>query len=458
MSTWKWRTLGQEFGPVDIADLSELLANGTLAQDDEVCPSGSKTWQRAAAVPELKRFCVSNPDPPATIAKSAPIATSPLPEVAHRVPTKSASRPSESKRVTTGVLAASQETSLSPMPATAKSAAPAVRQPLPRLSANSTLTTTVALAGIVLACILGVVGIRYYVMRPLVIPLVWHKKPIDCIAFSPDGRWIATAGDDNALCLWSASDGTLRRTIQGHQGHIMAVNFSPDSQRVITGAQDNTAKVWDVERGIEVFTLHGHDKRVDGAAFSSDGTLIATGAWDESVRIWDASTGKLVRKFQTHLVNCLCFSPDNKTIATCSWDWTIRLYDVATGHQKRAFVGHRNGIHGVAFHPDGQQLVSASEDGTIRIWNVETGKQVLKLEGHTGPAYDAVFTPDGRRVVSSGKDRTVKVWNLVTAMEIQTLSEHPGDVRCVACSPDGRTLASGGSEATSLLWKRYLSR
>ncbi|MEK6263103.1 MAG: GYF domain-containing protein [Planctomycetota bacterium] len=453
-----WRTLGQEFGPVEITALNELLKSGTISPDDEVCRGESENWQRVATVPELQKFCTPNLSREVSTEKS-PEAIKKSSATTSVAPVKPISSPPESKPLATEVIS-TQHQAVPPKsvqsPVTVIPQVQATRRPLPPLPTDSTRVTTFALVGIVLACILGVVGIRYYIMRPLVIPLVWHKRPIDCIAFSPDGRWIATGGDDNALCLWSASDGTLRRTIQGHQGHIMAVAFSPDSQRVITGAQDNTAKVWDVERGVEVFTLHGHKKRVDGAAFSPDGTLFATGSWDESVRIWEASTGKLVRDFKTQLVNCLCFSPDSKTIATCSWDWTVRTYDVATGKQRRAFVGHGNGIHSVAFRPDGQQLVSASEDRTIRIWNVETGKQVLKLEGHAGPAYDALFTPDGKRVISCGKDQTIKVWNLEIAMESKTLTKHPGDVRCVACSPDGRTIASGGAEATSLLWKRYL--
>lgn len=451
MSNWMWRSLGQEFGPVEITALNELVVSGTIGPDDEVCRSGSEKWQRVATVPELQKFCTSTLGRDISKKKS-PVATA-------ATPVKPISSPPEPKPLVVAERAASQPAALpkpAQPPATVIPAVQTTIRPYVYRPTNSSRTTTFALAGIVLASILGAGGVWYYITRPVVIPLVWHKRPIVCAAFSPDGRWIATGGDDNALCLWSASDGTLRRTIQGHQGHIMAVNFSPDSQRVITGAQDNTAKVWDVEKGVEVFTLHGHDKRVDGAAFSPDGTLIATGAWDKSVRIWNASTGKLVRDFKTQLVNCLCFSPDSKTIATCSWDWTVRTYDVATGKQKRIFVGHGNGIHSVAFRPDGLQLVSASEDRTIRIWNVETGKQVLKLEGHTGPAYDALFAPDGKRVISCGKDQTIKVWNLETAMESKTLSKHPGDVRCVACSPDGRTIASGGDKATSLLWKRFL--
>src|SRR5690606_20780087 len=88
---------------------------------------------------------------------------------------------------------------------------------------DSTRITTLALAGIVVACALCFVRICYYVTRPVLLPLVKHKQPVDCVAFSPDGRWIATGGDDNSLCIWSTSDGTLRRTIQGHDGHIMTV-------------------------------------------------------------------------------------------------------------------------------------------------------------------------------------------------------------------------------------------
>lgn len=462
MNDWMWKSLGEEFGPVDSADLYEMLSSGAISPDDEVRRSGSDQWQPAAAVPELQVYCkltTASTPPTATISPPEKPALVSKDEAVHNDRKSPSTAAKGTKRPASPRPAVRAEPQHVPsVPATPARTVPITGRDSSTSIPEGTLTAWLVLAGVVLVCVLSIVGVRYWITRPVLIPLVKHKKPVDCVAYSPDGRWIATGGDENSLCIWSANNGTLLRTIQGHQGHIMTVAFSPDSERVITGAQDNTAKVWDVERGVEVFTLAGHDKRVDGAVFSPDGNLIGTGAWDGTVRIWDSNTGKLIRQFPTHKVNRLRFSADGQKIATCSWDWTARTYDVKTGKELKAFEGHRSGVYTVAFSSDGLRLVTASEDGTARVWQVDTGKQILLLEGHAGPVYDAHYGPGDKRIVTCGKDRTIKVWNLDQAMESLTLVKHAAEVRCVASSPDGRSVVSGGAKTTAFLWMRYLPK
>ena len=161
------------------------------------------------------------------------------------------------------------------------------------------------------------------------------------MAFSPDGRLLATAGSDGTARLWDPATGEHLRTLTGHTDRVMGVAFSPDGRLLATGGDDGTARLWDPATGEHLRTLTGHTDAVRGVAFSPDGRLLATGGDDGTARLWDPATGEHRRTLTGHARQVLgvAFSPDGRLLATAGGDGTARLWDPATGEHRHTLTG-----------------------------------------------------------------------------------------------------------------------
>ncbi|MER9134745.1 TIR domain-containing protein [Mesorhizobium sp. M0830] len=270
------------------------------------------------------------------------------------------------------------------------------------------------------------------------------------IAFSPDGKHLATASEDTMAWLWDVARG---REIARFEG-CRSVAFSADGTRLATGSWDNTARIWDVGTGAEILRLKGHQGPVWSVAFSGDGSRLATSSWDKTARIWDVGTGTEVQRLEGHggLVCSVVFSPDGKRLASGSVDDTVRVWDAATGVEITRLLGHAAGVMGVTFASDGVRLATGSWDKTARVWDVETGAEILSLEGHGYGVSSVAFCPQGTLLASGSHDGTGRLWNALTGSEVIRLEGHGGAVRCIAFSPDGRRLATGSDDRTVRLW------
>jgi WD40 repeat protein len=284
-----------------------------------------------------------------------------------------------------------------------------------------------------------------------------HSGKVRAVAFSPDGRHIASGSEDLTVKIWDAASGRETLNLRHADKTFRAVDgvaFSPDGRRIASSSMDLTVKVWDVASGQETLTLRGHRSPVYGVAFSPDGRWIASASNDQSVKVWDAANGQEIRTLRGHTnsVFGVAFSPDAQRIASASEDQTVKVWDAASGQVTLTLHGHSAGIRGVAFSPDGRRIASASNDRTVKIWDAASGQETLTLRGHRSPVYGVAFNPDGRRIASASEDQTVKVWDAASGEEILMLRGHSDGVWGVAFSPDGRRIASASSDRTVKVW------
>ncbi|TBR57420.1 hypothetical protein B4U84_15530 [Westiellopsis prolifica IICB1] len=281
-----------------------------------------------------------------------------------------------------------------------------------------------------------------------------HSDLVRSVAFSPDGKTLASGSYDSTIKIWNVTTGQEITTLKGHSNSVNSVAFSPDGKTLASRSDDGAIKIWNVTTGQEIRTLNGYSG-VSSVAFSPDGKTLASGSYGNTMKIWNVATGQEIASLENHYrrVNSVAFSPDGKTLASGSRDSTIIIWNVATGQEIRYLKVHSGSVGELTFSPDGKTLVSGSQNRTIIIWNVTTGQEIRTLNSHPYGVNSVAFSPDGRTLASGSRDSTIIIWNVGTAQEIRTLRGHSGSVNSVAFSPDGKTLASGSADATIKIWR-----
>ncbi|MGB3491963.1 MAG: hypothetical protein WBA57_04505 [Elainellaceae cyanobacterium] len=303
---------------------------------------------------------------------------------------------------------------------------------------------------------------------PIGKPFLGHTSSIHSVAFSPDGKMIVSGSADATLRLWNLKGNPIGKPFLGHTASVNTVAFSPDGEAIISGSSDKTLRLWNLAGNVINEPFYGHVAIVQSVAFSPDGNIIVSGSRDKTLRIWDLSGNSVGQPFTGHedAISSVAFSPDGNTIASGSYDETVRLWDV-TGHPiGEPFIGHSSIINAVVFSPDGKTIVSADGDQTIRFWNLRGDLIKKPLKGHSFVISSIAISPDGRQLVSGGVDYTlvagsvindspepaIWLWDLTDNLIGNPLCGHDYSVMSVAFNPDNQTLVSGSDDGTLKLW------
>jgi WD40 repeat protein/tRNA A-37 threonylcarbamoyl transferase component Bud32 len=371
-----------------------------------------------------------------------------------------------------------------------------------------------------------------------------HNGGVGALAFTTDGTLLAAAIEGKPavgkpgfpspeIILVDVGSGQPRSTLRGHSAPIHALAFSPDGKRLASGSMDATVKLWDVTAGKEMASLPGHSDIVQSVAFSADGKTLASPSSDGSVKLWTVATGQeraslplrawavaFAPDGQTlavagdgglhlcdavtgqqggvlpdprwrahalafsqdgrtlaiatgHITRVLdgllaqaprvltehsapatavAFTPDGRVLASGSQDHTIRLWDAVTGQGRAILRGHKGAVSSVAFDKGGRTLASASYDQTVKLWDVAAGTELATFRGHAGKIHSIAFCEHNQVWASAGEDHTIKLWNAATGKALATLRGHAEAVYAVVFSRDGKLLASASDDGTVKLW------
>jgi WD40 repeat protein/serine/threonine protein kinase len=267
--------------------------------------------------------------------------------------------------------------------------------------------------------------------------------------FSADGKMIAGSGgnNDKTVRVWNVGDGSKITTLSDFKGAINCVAFSPDSQYLLTGtdSQEMTINIYRVSDWVLEKKLTQHHAAIHTLTFSHDGKQFASGAYDSTAKVWSYPGFKLLRSLTgPYGVAHLAFSGDDSMLGVVGWDNVLRLFTVATGKEEGKLLFSQTFIQQTALSPDGVYLVSCGgwNDADVSLWKVKDGSQV-RLTGHKYNVLGLAVSPDSKMIASVDGDGLIKLWSLPDGKLIRTLKGR-GAILSVAFSPDGKWLATGG--------------
>jgi WD40 repeat protein len=296
-----------------------------------------------------------------------------------------------------------------------------------------------------------------------------HDHGVTSAAFSPDGKYVASGGQDGKIKVWYAKDGQdIAQMSHDSEYEINFVAFSPDGKYVVSSGNTHTMRVWEAATGKEIASMPP-GAAVNSIAFSPDGKYVVSGGCDEedisgtciqgTARVWEAATGNEVTKISYGAaVYSAMFSPDGKYVASGGCDeedtartciqGTARVWEATTGKEV-ARISYGAAVDSVAFSPDGKYVLSRSNDNTAQIWEVATSKEIARITQDNNVS-SLAFSPDGKYIVS-GSEHTAHLWETTTGQEITRITQN-GAVTFAAFTPDGKYLVTMDGDRTIVAW------
>jgi len=235
---------------------------------------------------------------------------------------------------------------------------------------------------------------------------------VRAMAFSPDGKILASGHENGGVKFWDIATGNVTRTIDSHSLGLVKMAFSPDGRLLATGSEDSQIRLFDTASGKMLRWMSGHSSEVLDLAFSGDGSRLASASFDKTVKIWDVASGRELRSIEGHAgpVNAVALSRDGKSVASGIDDSRITIWEADSGKELRTLEEQPGEVTSLAFSADGTRLVSGSREGFVCLWDLEKGSKLATPPGHDapethrGPVVEVMFGPEDKQFVSLGGD------------------------------------------------------
>jgi WD40 repeat protein len=285
---------------------------------------------------------------------------------------------------------------------------------------------------------------------------------LDDITWSPDGRLVAVAADDRRVIVFDVETGRREVVLDGYKGEVASVAFSPDGRWLASGSWTGELRLWDL-RASESVRLPSHDNSILRVRWSPDGGWLASLDFPNAMTIWDLEKrqprGRWTSSYakRDKPVKSLAVHPDGRRVAVCDEEGFIQMISVDSLKPSINDQGYSDANYTLAFRHDGL-LASGGGDRRVDLWNIENGDLTGALRGHRGPVLSAAFSPGGSILATGSFDSTIILWDVASAQPFATpLTGHQDSVTGVAFSPDGRRLASCGRDGLVFLWDVQLA-
>lgn len=279
-----------------------------------------------------------------------------------------------------------------------------------------------------------------------------HTDGITAVAFSPDGKRIASASYDFTVKVWDAATGKQIFQSKAHKDTADAVGFSPDGRLLASAGRDGKLIVMDSNTGQQRQLFQEKGKGPATVRFSPDGRVLAW-SFSGNLRTIEVATGKMVSRVDLDFLPlAIAFSPDGKFLTLSGNDSDLYLFDAATGKTVRVIKADEKEFRAVTVSPDGKRLVAAGGSGAVRMWDAASGELILTIRGNRQTIDGVAISPDGRRLATAGFDGMIRLWDAQTGQELLSFRAHTNGVKSVAFSPDGKALLSGGMDNTVRIW------
>ncbi|PSB58787.1 serine/threonine-protein kinase [Chamaesiphon polymorphus] len=288
----------------------------------------------------------------------------------------------------------------------------------------------------------------------------WHRKPINTLDLSTDGRYLISGDDGGTVAIWNLSipqqpiatystnnaiysvaispnfsqvaSGDKNRRVQlrrkefisafqelradlsnldGHNGFVYVVRFSPDGKILASGGADRRIRLWNTDTGKIIYTLDGHQESVMAMQFMSNGKILISAGADRTIRFWDLEHKQLLKTIEAHTqtIHALAISRDSKIIISGSTDRTVQVRQLGTSTH-HTLQGHQDGVLSVAISPDSKTIASGSMDGVVNLWDADTKESIDSFQAHPSAVKSIVFHPQGQTLITASWDRAIKIW------------------------------------------------